>query len=373
MTLSDLLRPHTKQEVKDRLLAGLAENGFPITDWGEGNVARTLIEIIARESVLFSGAQVGIAGSGFLSTSHNKHLTLLAHELFGINRYSATFAEGRILLSCIPGEGPYNIEPGQLWFSDGLYNFTNTTGCTLTDEAPASVMVRAESPGASHNASVDTITIMRTPLVGVSATNPDNGNGTWPTTQGSDEEPDDLLRQRCRTRWSVLGLGANADWYVYHARTGHPYVEQITRVLVNTDPSGRNAVTVTIGGPNGRLDEDVIAAVATVIRAKMPLTTSLTVQSVENHEICISGVIYAYNGNDPEQIKTRALSDTRDYLATIGIGDTVFLTRIVDALQFDSRVVRNVALTTPNNDIVLGEREVAVVWNTAELVVHTIS
>ena len=59
---------------------------------------------------------------------------------------------------------------------------------------------------------------MLTTLVGVTATNIDNGSGTWATTQGTDEESDPLLKQRCRSRWAVLGIGANSDWYLYWCR-----------------------------------------------------------------------------------------------------------------------------------------------------------
>ena len=371
VSLRELLEVSTPEQARTRILQRLADAKFPVTDWTPGGAGRTFAEMAARESAMFSLGLVSVAGSGYLSTARWDWLTLLALETYGLQRYPAVHTEGVVLLTCDPGEGPYNIQPGQLWFSDGAKRFINTDGGALQSGETLAVTVRAESPGAVYNVPVNTITMMLTPLVGVTATNaPIGATETWITTQGADEESDSLLQQRCRSRWATLGLGANSDWYIYHARNGHPFADQVTRVLVWTDPSWHNKVTLFLGGPDGKVESRVIDAVFSSIRAKMPLTTELEVLSVTNRNIDLEGTIFARR--DDTGVRARALEELAKYIETLGIGDTVFHSQMVDAMQFDLAVVRNVVLTDPSGDIDLGFSEVAHIADVDGLVVEVV-
>ena len=374
VSVEQLLTPQTYEESRKRMLCRLTEAGFPVTDWTEGGCARTLVEMSARESEFFSMSLVDVGRSGFLSTASGAWLTLLAREFYALDRYGATYTEGRVVLTDERGEGPFTVLPGQLWFSSGLLRFTNTTGGVLEEGGSLELVVRAESPGASYNVPSGSIRIMLTTLVGVAVNNP----SPWILHQGSNEESDDLLRQRCRSRWATLGIGANADWYVYHARNGHPYVEQVTRVLVSTLGDGSNTVKLLMAGPDGPLDselkEKVITSVYSSIRAKMPLTTRLIVEAAVAKGISLMGVIYAYpSGGDAEAIKDRAMLELGEYIRSIGIGEKVYWTQIVDALQFDINVVRNVILMHPSDDVVPDENEIVHISSTMELFVQFVS
>jgi len=368
ITLESLITSSTNEEAKARLLARLEDAEFPVTDWEDGGVARTLIEMDAEESRMYSEAQVEVAKAGFLSTATGNWLTLYAREVYGLTRYPATYAEGTERLTCAAGEGPYTILPGQLWFTDGVRRYWNTTGGTLASGGTLDVTIRAESPGADYNVSIGTITTLVTTLVGVTCTNIDNGSGTWATTQGTDEETDTLIKQRCRSRWAVLGIGANVDWYVYYCRNEHPYAAQVTRVRVDIDPYGNGNVIVTIAGPDGELIPTVVNTVNSWIQARKPLCTSVTVQSAANQLIDLTGVIYAVAGYG-SVAKAAALAELAVYLRTLSMGDTAYLTQIVDALQYDTAKVRNVALVAPVADITPADTFVAVIGNPDSLTV----
>jgi uncharacterized phage protein gp47/JayE len=214
--LTDLLTVSTDAVCKARLLTRLDDLGFPITDWEEGGVARSLVEIDAKENADFSTAQVAITRGGYLSLARGDWLTLYAYEAYQETRKAATYTEGEIELTCAAGSGPYTVLAGQLWVSDALgHRYNNTTGGTLASGGTLDVTVKAEIAGSAHNAAIGTVTTMVTPLVGVTCTNPDNGGGSWPDTTGTDEELDARLSARCAAKWATLGFSANDDWYEY--------------------------------------------------------------------------------------------------------------------------------------------------------------
>jgi len=370
-TLDELITRQTDAQAFERIMKRLVDANFPITDWQPGGVARTLVEMGARESSFFSTAQVMTARSGFLSTAAGGWLTLFAREMYGLERYEARFTEGEVTLHDAKSEGPFGIEPGQLWFSDGMLRYTNTTGGLLEQGGELVVSVRAENAGAAYNVANNTIHTMLTPLVGVTAINTVTTGTTWITSPGSDDESDTLLRERCRARWATLGIGANSDWYIYYARNGHPLADQVTQVLVKTDPSGINKVTLTLAGPNGQVDSDVLTTVHSQIRAKMPLTTELEVVSAINRVVDVVGTIYAHI--DDGSVKSRALEALGGYVRGLRVGDTVFWTQVVDALQFDIGIVRNADISEPDSNIELEENEVAVIGSVDLLTVESIT
>ena len=102
ITLESLITSSTNDEAKARLLARLGAASFPVTDWNDGGVARTMVEMDAEESRMYSETQVEVAKSGFLSTALGDWLTLYAREVYGLTRYAATYSEGKERLTCAP-------------------------------------------------------------------------------------------------------------------------------------------------------------------------------------------------------------------------------------------------------------------------------
>src|SRR5690606_696186 len=96
--------------------------------------------------------------------------------------------------------------------------FTNLTGGTLSLGGTLDLSWEAEEPGDDYNLANGTLTVMVTPLAGVTVANPDPGTGTWITQTGADEESDPELRERCRNKWSTLGTGSTEDSYEFWAK-----------------------------------------------------------------------------------------------------------------------------------------------------------
>lgn len=117
---------------------------------------------------------------------------------------------------------PYTVAAGQLvaQSTNGLY-YRNTTGGTLAAGSvgsPTSLTLawQAESPGFTYNVGGEAIASLSTPLPGVSISAAPGL--AWITTQGTDDESDESLSQRCGDRWDALSPGAMAGYYRFWAR-----------------------------------------------------------------------------------------------------------------------------------------------------------
>ena len=133
ITLGQLLQAVTSAQIQAQILSGLQSNGFPVTDWETGGVARTLITAEAGAQATLAALIPQITAGGFLSTSTGDWLTLLAHEQYELDRNPATYTIGRETLICASSAGPYTIVPGELSFrglTGNIYN--NTSGGTLS-------------------------------------------------------------------------------------------------------------------------------------------------------------------------------------------------------------------------------------------------
>jgi uncharacterized phage protein gp47/JayE len=364
-TLAELVVGKTYAQMREELFEALrgADPAFPVDSWREGDVARTLVEIDAQSLAELSVLVSRIAEGGFLSTSRGAWLTLLAREVYGLERNVALAAAGEVVLTDAGAAGPFTIAPGQLWFASqtGLrYQSANTANLTLAQGGTLAVPVRAEAPGAAYNVANGSITSMLTPLPGVTATNPAiGGTGTWVTAQGTDEESDAALATRCAARWPELGTGSPAASYDLWARSEPTKGAQVTRTNVVPDAAGPNGggVLVYLAGPSGPVAADVVTAVQSYIGARAPLTVVPTVQSTSGLALTVTATLYG-KAQYQAAATAAALSALQVLIAGTPVGGKVYRAAIFEALMAPAGV-ENVAISAPAGDTTLTAAQVA--------------
>lgn len=185
VTLADLLDAPTDAEIREQLLADLNAAGFPITDWESGAVLRTYIEMLVRGYSDLVGALLPkIAGGGFLDEAAGDWLTLLAKQLYDLDRTAATTTIQLATLTCDADNGPYTITAGQLIAETSKdqevagRRYRNITGGTLNTDDTLELEWESEGPNDStkdetnYVDTADTMTKLVTPLNGVSVNNP---------------------------------------------------------------------------------------------------------------------------------------------------------------------------------------------------------
>lgn len=268
----------------------VAPSMLPTTAWQPGSTPLSLLASEADPLADLSQLIAKIAASGLLESATGDWLTLLAWNVYGLRRNQATPTLGFVRLTN-SGSSPQTIAVGQLWLSDAVgHRYTNTAGGTLAASGTLDLPVQAEQLGAAYNVAQATIIAMVTPLPGVSCSNPVDWLTRTGAVPGTDEESDDLLRQRCRARWSALGVGATVATYRLWARTADPAVQQVAVIQDGIVPG---QVDVYIAGAAGApLSGGIVAEVDAYIRPRMPVCTALLVASATAHAITVTATVY---------------------------------------------------------------------------------
>jgi uncharacterized phage protein gp47/JayE len=363
-SLSSLIVPLTRDDVRRNLLGLLRVVGFPVASWAPSSVPRALVEIFAESVSDLSATVSKIARGGFLSLAEGEWLSLVAAEFFGVERKPAVFARGLAQLTDAGGAGPFTIIPNQLWAASksGL-RFTNATGGLLPLGGNLTLEWKAESSGTDYNVPVGDLSTLLTPLPGVTVTNPALvGSGTWLVEQGVDEERDDALRVRCQEKWSSLGAGGNAPAYAYHAKNASP---QVTRVRVlEAFPTGGH-VTVICAGPSGAIgDATVLDAVSAYLEdGRRPQCVTVHVRSAFPHPIVVAGEVRVRaTMKDPAVAYVSA--QLTDMQKTLDIGERVAVAELVQRIM-DAPGVINVVLVdaATGAPLVPGKDDVVLVWD----------
>lgn len=346
LSLSDLIKPETVDEALQTLLDLLELEGFPVTSWQPGSVPRTIVKAESTRYVYLLQLVAEIAKGGFVDLASGGWLTLLAQNVYSLTREPASFTRGNILLSDAGG-GPFTIVAGQLKVAEpGGLIYSNITGGTLPLFGTLTLSWQAEAAGAKYNVPTNTAMTLRTPLPGVTASNPGGVGGTWITQQGADEESDASLRLRCKARWPELGNGATKDAYRKWALEASL---EVTRVAVIENAQGSGTVRIFLAGPSGPVSSTAVTAVDAYIQVRRPLCVKVTTLSSTARVVNVSATIRvkaSYAG----ALLGRANQVLTELAQSYEMGDPVYRSELIERLMGIQGVV-DVVLSSPATDV----------------------
>jgi len=264
ISFSDLLSTKTLDDWKRAIINTATLVGLKTENWAEGGYTRTLVALFAQLYKTVGDVVRLIAASGFLDTAEGDWLTLLAKNLFNVERIDATFAKASNGLTLTNGGGGlYIFEAGDVVVAHSSTGKTyrNTTGGTLSAGIGQTLTLdlEAEEAGTASNAGVGTITVLVTTFLGVTCTNP-------VALAGLDAESDEALRQRCRDSLAALSVGGIKRAYEFFAQSAERDDGTgvgITRVKV-MPAAGDGTVDVFIATAAGEVPVDDVAIVQAI-------------------------------------------------------------------------------------------------------------
>ena len=174
-TLADLINAKTSDQVKKEIIVFLQNAGFQATDWENGSQAKTLVEMESTSLAELWTVVSEIAKGMYIETAEGDWLTLLAKSQYELDRIPSEFTIGNVVVTLIPGAGPYSLTGGQLRVSDGLGHFfisNNALPITLNSgTSPVVVPFISETAKAENNVAAGTLTVVNTGPAGITVNN----------------------------------------------------------------------------------------------------------------------------------------------------------------------------------------------------------
>lgn len=256
-TIEELFAPLTRDQVLASEIAIAQQLGLPVTAWQPVSIGREILYIDAQMVANFSVTTSAAARGGSLQYATGGWLTLLAWNVYEVERIESSYATGSILLDNSTAT-PHTFAPGDVRVLNNTNGktYTNTTGGTLVASGDLSLEFSADEPGTSSNlTSGDTLSLV-VAIPGVTA--------AWEEDLiGQDEETDTALRIRCEESNAKASPNGPADAYNYYAKsTLRPDGTNVGVTRTNV-VQANGTVTVYVADADGGLitgDVDLVQA-----------------------------------------------------------------------------------------------------------------
>lgn len=362
--LADLRTVPTEEQVTTSILTNLDSLGFSSTAWQSGQPNLVMVQAFARDDSSRAEAVKIISESAFNELAVGNALTEFSFSHYDNARQAAVSSQHTVRLTAAAGAGPFTPAIGDLVAQDQNSDatFRNITDGTLgLGPSTLDLVFDAEVAGEAGNIAPGTMTILQTPLAGVTISN------TSIDKQGSNTETDAALRLRNKTKWAVRSDSDPADRYANFVLTAVPSVERVE--VDNSNPQGPGTVDVYIAGPTGvSVGADVTAAQTEMDRVRNP-TAKVTVFAApaQVQDFTYTAFIAAVNNTPATQSAIEQA--LRDYVNGIDIGGTIFPPASTGSFIFSEAIgamtlltgVVGITMTTPVGDVPIAIHQIMTV------------
>jgi hypothetical protein len=344
----------TQAQLYARALEVASALGLSVTSWRAGDPTRSLYYYLAEVLSTLETIVSEYIKSGFLSTATGKWLTILASELYGVERELATYATPTVTL-VNGGGGFYPLEVGDLTVKCSATGktFHNTDAFTLSAGTTHTFSLIADEAGSDSAVGEDEIDEFVTTLLGVTI----SGSGE---ATARDEQSDDSLKDQCRASLGALSPNGPADAYEYVVRnsalTGS---SEITRAKTAAD-SDTGDVTVYVAGVNGAVSGGAITlAQAAVLRWATPLCVTPTVVNGANVEVDFEAEVEAKVGEDlPFGWEAVLAGAVQTYLEEVDFNGSITLSKLDQVAHDALPAAKKITWVEPAADVELALNEV---------------
>lgn len=355
IAVSALIAVRTAAQFLDAGLSVARALGLPVETWRAGDPTRALFKYLAEVLAVLDPVVAEYVRSGFLSEARGEWLTVLASELYGVERIGATPSTPSITLTN-GGGGFYPLDVGDLIVKSSISDatFRSTTGGTLSPGATVTFDLVADVAGSESTVSTDEIDEIVTPLLGVAI------NGSTAAI-GTDEQDDDALKTQCRSTLGALSPNGPPDAYEFVARnpdlTGRLDVTRARSI----DDSDTGDVIVYVAGADGAVAGDAITdAQAAIERWATPLCVIPEVRNATEVNVNVTATV---EGDDlPPDVEARVAVRLEAFLAALPISDgddVIARSLIVAEIHRALPEAFRVTLTAPVADVTLALGSVA--------------
>jgi hypothetical protein len=358
-SLLSLITEETKEVIYQKALDLAATLGLPVTSWQPGDPTRSLYHILATKLATLDSVVSSYVQSGFLDYASEDWLTILAEQVYGVERVEATYATSTVVLTN-SGGGVYPVSAGEIVLRDSLTGKTyhNTNAGTIAASSTFSVDAVADEAGSDSNAGVNEIDELVTTFLGVVVT-------SSTAAIGLDEESDSSLKDRCRA--SLGKLSPNGPALAYDAVATDPDLTgtvNVTKTQVIED-AVNGSVQVYVAGSSGTVGSgDVTLVTNAILEYATPICIQPTVTAASEVQVDIVYTLKCYSTVNltSGQIESAVDDALETMFAELAIGgDEGELTRAkIQSTIFNAVTsVYEVTVSLPVANVALADGEVA--------------
>lgn len=360
VTLQSLLTITPYEQFYQKALDVAEAVGLPVTSWRDGDPTKTFFAYLAEALSTLEPVVQRFVTSGFLDYAEEDWLTVLAKQVYGVDRQEATYAAGTLTLENTGG-GQYTFDPGELTFKSTVTGRTyHNSNATFVASGPGTfadppIEWIADEAGSDSTVAADEIDELIT----------SQGAGTLEISAsgagiGLDAQSDASLRTACRDSIGALSPNGPPEAYVYVARNSKlTGVTDVTKAKSLGD-SETGDVTLYIAGPSGPVAGASVTAVANAIAIwATPLTITPTVSNATAVPVAFEIDVYIRDsvGANEAAVQEAVQSKIEALVAGLDIGGDVgflFQDRVKDAAfaAFPGYVLR-APVVSPASDVAL--------------------
>ncbi|MBQ3417422.1 MAG: baseplate J/gp47 family protein [Ruminococcus sp.] len=244
----------------------------------------------------------------------------------GITRKPALYASGNVQFYAEQGHTANVVIPQGTVVADA-----RTAKRFVTDEAAVIRVgeeyvlthVTAVEAGASSNARGGNISVLVTPVAGV--TNVYNGSVF---VNGCDEESDEMLRERIIESYVNISNGTNAAYYKALAMS----VDGVYSAGAIGRVRGAGTVNVYVCAEGGPVTNSVLAEVQTLLSGQRELNVDVLACQAQEVDVSFYLSLRPKSGYSFDSVSAACRAAVTAYIDSLGIGRDVLITEISDLL-----------------------------------------
>ena len=349
-------------ELKAEKVAELKDEGFAITNFNTGGIFNMILMFVLHSRIELVKLIRTILPEMFISTASETWLPLRAAD-FSKELKAATRTQGNLTLTRTEGNTDVITIPTGTVFKtekdikgDELRYFSLSDVIMTASMSSILVPVEAEGTGSNYNVPINQITKSLIYLDGVSTIT--NAVG-WITSEGSDVEDIESLRDRTLNSWAELSSRPIADKYknVCESVSGVLYVR-----VDQMHPRGQGTIDIIVTSTNGEATESLLESVRTAADDIKGEDDNILVKSASTVLQDLTVNVTIQKTASDEGIQERALAVIRNYFKISkdrNLNELIHMD-IIYALRNDMSIIKNVKITSPVEDLILDTDKVII-------------
>lgn len=349
-------------ELKAEKVAELEAEGFVITNFNTGGIFNMLLMFVLHCRIELIKLIRKILPEMFVSTASETWLPLRAAD-FSKELKAATKTKGNLTLTRTDGYTDVITIPLGTVFKtekdikgDELRYFSLEAVIMTADMNSMSISIEAENTGSNYNVPVNQITKSLVYLEGIETIANEAG---WITSEGSDIEDIESLRDRTLNSWAELSSRPIADKYknVCESVSGVLYVR-----VDQMHPRGQGTIDIIVTSTNGEATETLLESVRVAADDMKGEDDNILVKSASTVSQDLTVDITIQKSASDDGIKERAIAVINNYFKISkdrNLNELIHMD-VIYVLRNDMSIIKNVKITSPSTDLILDTDKVII-------------